>query len=251
MKTQQIETIDNLVSDNIEAAKIFSKHGIDFCTEGNRSLQDACAEAGISLKKVQREIFEAGHFRETKPADANLIEIGALTRYIETYHHQFTAGNIIFIRACLSRLVLLHGRKYPELAYIQEVFGELTGLLTVHMQHEEFIVFPYIRQLVKKGRISRSSIYRSANSPISGMLMDHDKGMGCLRKLKDFTHHFSPPAQGTGFHITYKAMAELEQDLIEHLTLESEVLFPKALEMEIRLSTAHWAHSDTTLYPMN
>lgn len=251
MKTQQIVTVDSLAFRSIEAAKILSRHGIDFCTEGSRPFRDACAEADISPRKVLREILNAEQFRGTKPSDPSVIAIDELTRYIETFHHQFASENILFIRTCLSRLVRLHDRTYPELAEIKEVFDELTGLLTVHMQHEEFIVFPYIRQLVRKGKIARSSIYRSVNSPIPGMLMDHERGTDCLRKLKDLTHHFSPPAEGTAFRVTYNAMRALEQDLIEHLTLESEVLFPRAHEMEVRLSNAHWAHSDAFLYPAN
>ena len=247
MKTEQFNTVDNLVSGNVEAAKILSKYGIDFCTEGNRSLREACAETGIPIRKLLREISQAVECRE-RHTDPTTISVDELTVYIENYHHNFTTENIVFIRTSLSRLVRLHGRKYPELVEIKNIFDEMTGPLMVHMQHEEFIVFPYIRELAKRGKKVKSSIYRSANSPISGMLTDHEKGTEYLRKLKDLTHHFSPPAEGNAFQVTYAAMRELEKDLVEHLSLESEVLFPKALEMEIRLNTGHWVQKDSSLH---
>ena len=240
MKLEARCTVDSFVCDNMAAAKVLSKHGIDFCSEGNRSLKDACAEAGVSLKKLEKEIKLAEASRENKQPDPTAIDLDKLTEHIENYHHHFTAENIIFIRTSLSRLVRLYGRKYPEVIAIRNLFEEMTGRLTVHMQHEEFIVFPYIRELARKGRKIKSSIYKSANSPISGMLIDHDAGAAWLKKLDELTHHFSPPAEGNAFKLTYAAMRDLESDLHTHLALENEVLFPKALQMEMELNITTW-----------
>lgn len=235
------DTVDYVVSGSICAAKVLSRHGIDFCCEGSKSLKDACAEAGVSLRKLLREISVSESYRKDSPADLSSLNIGELTRYIESYHHHYTEENITFIRTSLERLVLLSGEQHPELVEIKNIFEELTGPLMVHMQHEEFIVFPYIRQLVKKGKPARSGMYRSVNSPIPGMLIDHDKGTAFLRKLNELTHHYEAPAKGgNAFKITYAAMRDLEKDLHAHLALEHDVLFPKALELEVRLSNLTW-----------
>lgn len=231
------DTVDNLVSANVEAAKVLSKHGIDFCSEGGKTLKEARLEAGVSLTKLVRELLETSHKRTLNQLDASTLKIGELTRYIEAYHHHYTIENIRFIKTSLDRLVRLHADQYPELIEIKNTFEELTGPLMIHMQHEEFIVFPYIRQLAKKGKRVNTSIYRSANSPISGMLTDHDKGQAYLKKLDALTHHYAAPIEeGNAFRVTYAAMRELEKDLHTHIMLESEVLFPRAVEMEIRVS---------------
>lgn len=234
------DTVDQVVSTSTCAAKVLSRHGIDFCCEGTKTLRDACAEAGVSLRKLLREISTSESFRKDSP-DLSSLNIGELTLYIETYHHDYTEENITFIKTSLERLVLLFGDAHPELVEIRNTFEELTGPLLVHMQHEEFIVFPYIRALVKNGKPARSSKYRSVNSPIPGMLTDHDRGAAFLRKLDELTHHYqAPPEQGNALKVTYAAMRELEKDLHAHLALENDVLFPRAQEMDIRLSKLTW-----------
>lgn len=241
MTIHSADTVDQLVSESTEAARILSRHGIDFCSEGDRTLKEACSEAGVSLRKLLREISFSEESRKSD-ADVSTMSIDELTRYIETYHHHYTVENMTFIRSSLSRLVRLYGEEYPELLAIRNTFDELTGPLLVHMQHEEFIVFPYIRQLAKKGRPVRSAMYRSANSPIPGMLTDHEKGAALLRKLDELTNHYqAPQIEGNAIQITYKAIRELEKDLQTHITIENEILFPKALEMEIRVSNLTWS----------
>ena len=235
------DTIDNLVGENVRIAKVLSKHGIDFCSEGNKALKDACDEAQVSLRLMLREIRDTCHYSEVVMPDFYSLRIDDLTRFIEKYHHQNADDAAVFIKTSISRLVRLYGRQYPELVEIKNIFDEMTGHLSVHMKHEEFIVFPYIRQMVKKGRKVKSTIYKSVKSPIGAMMTDHETETLCLKKLDDLTHHYSPPAEGgTAFKITYAAMRELEKDLHAHLALENEVLFPKALEMEISFNKATW-----------
>jgi len=241
MNISAADTVDRVVSKSVSAAKVLSKHGIDFCSEGGKTLRDACTEANISLRKLLREISQTEELRKNTPEDVSALNIDELTDYIETYHHHFTAENIVFIKTSLNRLVRLYGERYPELVKIRDTFEDMTSVLTVHMQHEEFIVFPYIRKMAKHGKRVKSSVYRSVKSPIKGMLHDHNKGTAYLKKLGELTHHYEvPPGEGNAFKVTYAAMRELEKDLQTHIAIENEILFPKALEMEIRLSDLTW-----------
>lgn len=239
MDTRIDETVMGLIDKNLKAAKVLSRHGIDLCSGGNRSLRDACREANISFGKLLRHIRDAEEYRRNAPADVSALEIDKLTRFIERYHHHFTYDNISFIKANLARLVRLYGRKYPELEEIGAVFQEMTAHLTVHMEHEEFIVFPYIRKMVRCGKRVKTAFYRSARSPIISMPRDHEREQGYLRKLHLLTHGYAVPEKGcTFFAVTYAALRELEEDLHAHIRLESEVLFPRALEMESKLNMA-------------
>lgn len=233
---QATDSVDDIVSESISAAKVLSRYGIDFCYDGSRSLKDACAEAGISLRKLLREIGESEPPRYDNTADLSTLGIDELTLYIEAYHHHYTVENITFIKASLGRLVRLFGDRHPELSEIKSTFDEMTAPLLIHMQHEEYIVFPYIRRLAKTGKRVKDGIYRAVYSPLPGMLTDHEKGQAYLKKLGELTHGYQPPEQGNAFRVTYAAMRELERNLQAHLALESEVLFPKALEIEGKLA---------------
>lgn len=238
------DSIDSIVSKNLKAAKVLNRHGIDYSSEGGKSLREACREVNISFRKLQCEIRKAEVHRRAAPADVTSLEIDKLTRFIETYHHLYTYENINFIKNNIERLVRIYGKRFQELEKINRVFIEMTTHLTVHMRHEEFILFPYIRKMASKGKKVRSSIFKSVQSPISDMVTDHEMESECLKKLNMLTHHYAVPDESdNAFRVTYEALRELEQDIHDHLRIENEILFPKALEMEGRFNTtASWKH---------
>ena len=241
MNIQVTDTIDTIVNTNLKAVKVLSRYGIDFCSDGSRSLKEACHEANVSFRKLLRNIREAEKYRVSTPPDLSSLKMNELTRFIERYHHRYTHEYIEFIKANLSRLVRRHGKQHPELEELNNIFAEMTAHIVVHMQHEEMIVFPYIREMVRRGRKGRSAIFRSIESPIRAMMDDHQKGNPYLTRLEELTHHYTiPEAAGNDYKVTYQALRDFEQDLYKHLRIEAEILFPMALEMETRYNHLTW-----------
>lgn len=231
------DTVDKIVSSNLKAAKVLSKHGIDFCSDGRKSLKEACSDANISFNKVLRQIQDPEVYSLVLLTDPSAVAIDELTRFIEQHHHLYIYENITFIKTNVSRLLRIYGKKHPHLEEIHQAFAEMTAHLTVHMSHEEHIVFPYIRLMVKQGKKVRSRIYRSVESPIATLVADHVTENHCLKRLDDLTHHYSAPDETCSiFKVTYKALEEFEKDLHAHIRLENEILFPKALQMESQYS---------------
>ncbi|MGB9198240.1 MAG: hemerythrin domain-containing protein, partial [Terriglobales bacterium] len=62
---------------------------------------------------------------------------------------------------------------------------------------------------------------------------EHEDAGAALRNLRKASHDLTPPEDAcTSFRALYTALANFEQDLHQHIHLENNVLFPKALEME-------------------
>lgn len=234
------DTINHILATDLKAARILNKFGIDFCTEGNKRLEEACRDARISVRLVLRKIREAEEHNAELP-DTSTLDLAELTRFIEKYYHSTTADNISFIKGNMARVVRVHRKRYPEQEAVKSAFDNLTANLTVQMQHETFVLFPYIREMVKQGRKVRTSIFKSAKSPIREMALDRDV-QDSLRKLDELTHHYVVPEDCTcnAFKVTYAAMHELERELHLYLSLEDDVLFPKALELESTYNRATW-----------
>ncbi len=238
--------ISHVIAGNLKAAKVLAKYGIDFCTEGNKTLRDACRDRKFPVSKMIAKIAAAEASQANPVPDVSSMAIDELTYFLEKHYHRVTCENIAFIKTNMARVVRVHGRKYPEQEEINRIFGELTARLTVQMQHEEFILFPYIREMVKRGRKVKTSIFRSAKSPIREMVSDNKAQDDSLKKLDHLTRHYSIPDECTcsAFKITYTAMRELEKELHEYRSLEDDILFPKALEMEVKFNRATWQLSN-------
>jgi regulator of cell morphogenesis and NO signaling len=65
------------------------------------------------------------------------------------------------------------------------------------------------------------------------MVSEHDAAAEQLREIRRLSSDFTPPADAcVTYRTLYEALEGLEKDLHEHIHLENNILFPKAIEME-------------------
>jgi regulator of cell morphogenesis and NO signaling len=92
-----------------------------------------------------------------------------------------------------------------------------------HLAKEERVLFP----MILEGHGARTG------GPVRIMELEHDEHIRNLVRLRELTHNFTPPAHASGaWAELYRRLAALGADLIEHIHLENEVLFPRALNEE-------------------
>jgi regulator of cell morphogenesis and NO signaling len=66
------------------------------------------------------------------------------------------------------------------------------------------------------------------------MMMEHDTAGDLLRKLREVTSDYQVPADACiSYRTLYEALENFEKDLHQHIHLENNLLFPKAVEQEI------------------
>ncbi len=75
-------------------------------------------------------------------------------------------------------------------------------------------------------------VFGSVEQPITRMMMDHDQAGEELRELRNLTNNYTPPpAACTTWRALYRALEDLELDLHQHIHLENNILFPRALAL--------------------
>lgn len=229
MNINKSDTIGLIVTNNHNAASIFNFYGIDFYSQGNRTLEDACIHNNIAMSSIIEDLWELRDQSGNVPdfAKMNMIE---LSTYILRTHHKFTEKKLVFIRNTMHRLIGHYGEDHSNLAQVRKTFEDLSVYLTVHMKHEEFIVFPFIQKMVKAKRMNLST-FQTIERPISSMKDDHDHEVMTLKTLAELTDNFAVPAKADyTLKMTYNAMKELVEDLKIHMHLENNILFPKAID---------------------
>lgn len=103
-----------------------------------------------------------------------------------------------------------------ETSLLKLIFGELT----MHMQKEELILFPAMRQ---GGR-------RPLQYPIAAMMADHDDHVVHLSELRRLTDDVrAPEAACTTWRALYAGLNKFADDLVEHIHTENNILFPRFL----------------------
>lgn len=218
------------------ATRVFEKIKIDYCCGGDRLLGDACARAGIQINEVERLLKENAPFLISEPADFQQLSLAELIVHILEKHHVFTKSEMERLDSLIVKVFAAHGERHPELLRVRDLLGQLFDDLRPHMFKEEQILFPYIVELeqsVLQQRPGPFAPFGNINNPIRMMMGEHDTAGEILRELREVTSEYSVPADGCiSYQTLYQAIEVFEQDLHQHIHLENNILFPKAMALE-------------------
>lgn len=233
-------TIGDVVAHDYRAAAVFKNHGIDFCCNGNRSIEEACLEKNLDSRKLLNEIDEAFKNTGGGSIDFNSWPLDLLSDYIEKTHHRYTDQKISEIKPFLEKIVKVHGGEHPELARVEELFGWAGGEMAKHMKKEELILFPAIRRMVKaeiSGEAMKQSPTASAGNSIESLIDEHDSQGNAFKEMRKITNDYTVPEDGCNtYKVTLAMLEEFEDNLFQHIHLENNILFPKAIDLEKRLN---------------
>jgi len=229
------QTVRDLASRNPAAARIFEKFGIDYCCGGERSLAQACSAAKVSIREVA-DALEAPPSPQREDRDWQNGSLAELAEYIVERHHRFARQEIQRLIPLFARVVGAHGQNHAELEQIQSSFQALAEELTLHLIKEERMLFPYIEQLESAvccgGRLALP-MFGTVQNPVRMMAMEHDSAGELLRGMRDLANGYAlPPDACVSFKALYQALQEFEADLHQHIHLENNTLFPRAVNLE-------------------
>ncbi|HSF88643.1 MAG TPA: iron-sulfur cluster repair di-iron protein [Saprospiraceae bacterium] len=230
--------VGEVVAEDYRAAAVFQKYGIDFCCKGNITVDEACARQNLMTEDVMRELKILYASDENHPADYQSWNPAFLADFIVETHHRYVQEKTPVILGYLAKLSQKHGGHHPELLQINKLFSDSANELASHMQKEEQILFPRIRNLAYMHADGAQDHLTSSilNAPIQIMMHEHDNEGERFKKIDILTDHYQAPADACNtYKVTYALLQEFENDLHLHIHLENNILFPKAVQMEKEL----------------
>ena len=238
MTVMTAKTVREVAVDNPTATRVFERFGIDYCCGGNQALEQACQRAGVSVDEVIDSLeMEKEAARAAKQLhDWQSESLSELIAYIKNTHHKFTRQETVRLAALLQKVCSVHGKNHPELFGIRETFGWVSQELMTHMMKEEMVLFPYIERM-EESVIQNEPVlpapFGSVQNPVAMMEHEHDSAGAALRSMRKASSDFAPPTDACiSYQTLYKALAAFEADLHQHIHLENNILFPRAIAME-------------------
>ncbi|HEV7332254.1 MAG TPA: iron-sulfur cluster repair di-iron protein [Flavisolibacter sp.] len=238
VNTDAGETVGQIAAKDLRKAEVFRKYGIDFCCGGKKTLKQVCDEKGLDIAAVEAALDNA---QATQKAGEHFDRwnLDFLTDYIYNKHHVYYYDEGPVIADLLTKVLMRHGDHYPVLNHIYELYKTLAEELGGHFAKEEKIVFPFIKELVQAKATGNTEALHSQFSltaPVKMMEEEHEAAGEILEALQKLTNGYNAPEGAcNSFQFLYQKLKALDEDLHQHIHLENNILFPRALALEKEL----------------
>lgn len=214
-------TLAELVAENPARAVVLDRLGLDFCCHGNRSLSDACSEAGLDADEITTALDTVAQV----PAAWTGGGRADLAAYVESTHHSYLHAELGSLEWLAGKVFSVHGDRHPELRQVARLVDEIAADLRPHLAAEEFEVFPTIAALAPGTAGDNRLAAR-----IGDLVAEHTAVGAKLARLRELTGGYKTPDDGcASYRSLYERLAHLESDTHIHIHLENNVLFPAAL----------------------
>jgi regulator of cell morphogenesis and NO signaling len=201
------------------ATKVFLRHRLDFCCRGGRTLQDACAAAGLDPAAIALELEQEARrgTTETRWDERSQVE---LADHIEAHYHAGLRRDLPPLIEAARKVERVHQNKPAVPAGLADHLAEFFAEMESHMTKEERVLFPMIR---RGGR--GEAVYM----PVRVMETEHDGHRIALERIRVLTGDLQAPAHACAtWRALYDGLATLEAELMQHIHLEYNILFARA-----------------------
>lgn len=209
-------TIGQVACDIPGATRLFHEHKLDFCCGGGHSLREAAikrgVDAGMLVRELERLRAQTSHTHDWRNASpAQLIE-----HILRNFHDRHREQVPELLRLA-RRVEAVHGDKPTCPVGLADHLAFVEQDLESHMMKEEQILFPMLLR----------GMYAQSLPPIARMRHEHDQHGDSLARLEALTNDMTPPEGACNtWRALYAGLAQLREDLMAHIHLENNVLFP-------------------------
>ena len=231
------QSLADIITNYPSAIGVMEKYALNYCCDGKRTLYQACMDIGLNIEKVLEELVSIPKIISKKQMPFAKMDVDQLLSYIIIHHHYYIKESMPVIDAHLSHVKLTQGLGFPYMVKVHELFRLFMRDMILHMDREEKVLFPRIKEdehLVKNGKSSESFSGYFQNL-IKVAEVAHTEEGNVFYEIRRLTQNYKAP-EGAGkiFKKVLKELKEFEEDLHKHVHLERNILFPKAIKFELR-----------------
>jgi regulator of cell morphogenesis and NO signaling len=212
-------TLADLAVTHPSASRVFHRHGLDFCCHGRRPLAEACAERGLAAEGVMAEIAA----EEASAPDLPRWDerpLADLVRHIVDYYHERLRAELPELVSLAAKVETRHAEKKSCPRGLREHLEGIHQSVLEHLAKEEQVLFP----MIAGGRLMMAA------GPISVMEAEHVDHAENLQKTRRLTADLVAPEEACPtWRALYLRLVSFEAELMDHIHLENNVLFRRAL----------------------
>ncbi|WP_439130920.1 DUF542 domain-containing protein [Polaribacter sp.] len=228
------KTVGNIVTENVNTAKIFHKYKIDFGFHGDIELKKICKKKKLNIDNLITELNSVNQ-NKFYLKDYNHWQLNLLISFLIEIHHNHKQDDILLLKKLANQVYHKYGNIFVSTHRLIDTVISVSDDLLMKMNYEETIIFPHIKKLLAVNSTSKNnvSIYPILNSNISTIEKQRSIISKKFNSIVKFTNDFKLPDNvDKTFHLFYHKLKKFQLYLQEHNHIEKNILLPKALKLE-------------------
>jgi regulator of cell morphogenesis and NO signaling len=234
--TNIAKTVRDIALEQPTSIRVFERLGIDYCCGGRKPLAEACSERNLQFDDVLSALDSAAQSATPAGTDWAQASLRQLVAHIVATHHEYVKSELPRLAMLAEKVVNRHGDTQAHLPVLKNILAQLDEELIHHLGKEEHILFPYITKLEEaqaSGGAVPHGCFGTVAHPIEMMTSEHDAAGQMLAQIEQLTSNFTTPEGACPTYLAfYTGLKEFEQDLHQHIHLENNILFPRAIALE-------------------
>jgi len=234
-------SVSEIVTHDYRTAEVFRKYDIEYCCGGKWPLETVCMMKGLSFDTLKRELQLVSRNTDISTSlPYETWDVDFITNYIINVHHQYLRTTLPVTEEILIEFLADHEKKFPYMVKVKNSFDRMKKDIMPHIKHEEETIFPYICQVSHAYENNDSYarlLVKTLRKPLDSMMRhEHEMLSAPILNIRNLTNHYSVPEKACVSHkVVISRLKELDNDLMQHIYLENEVLFPRTLKIEQEL----------------
>lgn len=239
--TPSTSTVGELAAEMPVSIRIFEAWKIDYCCGGQTPLAEACSRVGKTVEEFMIALESAAVVPDGVARDWTAESLPSISAHIVDTYHRYTREELGTLIPLAEKVLSVHGDRRPELADVLALVRALNTDMLPHMLKEEQILFPYVGQLaeVEDGRgIAPTPFFGTVKNPVRMMMLEHDRVAELLAHIRAVSDDFTPPESACfSYRELYRRLSEFETLTHQHVHIENNVYFPRAIALEERVGS--------------
>ncbi len=214
----QYLTVGEIATKVPGATKVFRKYKIDFCCGGNQPLSKV---GGANTAKILEEI-EQCKINTQNNVNWEQQPIETIIEHLVGYYHDRHRKDLPELITLAQKVETAHVDKKQCPHGLAELLREMLNEMEVHMLKVENVLFCNMTQGVKNDQDFNC---------VAELKNEHEELGGDLIKIDMLTNNFTLPKEACNtWQALYLGLAKFVDELTEHVHMENNILFPKAIK---------------------
>ncbi|WP_426790634.1 iron-sulfur cluster repair di-iron protein [Sphingobacterium sp. WOUb80] len=224
LESETLETVGNIAAADIRKAEVLKQLGVDFCCGGKQTLKEAAHSIGLNEIELRRRLNQSEELPIAgPPLNFKDWDTDFLSDYIKNVHHRYVREKGPIIQELAHKVADVHAQQYPELVSLSKELDAFLDDLYHHLDKEEKQLFPATKN-------DQELTSKQVDQLIQFLISEHEDSGKELQQLRKITHNYTLPANACNSYMSlFSQIESFESDLLQHIHLENNILFPKLL----------------------